>query len=70
MRDPDRIPRILAKLATYWRIYPDLRLGQLVSNLARQSTTTPFYTEDSPIEAELDREIRKATDRASRGDKP
>lgn len=33
MRDPERITDVLAELRTYWDRYPDLRLGQLVSNM-------------------------------------
>lgn len=32
MRDPDRIPVILARLEAVWERYPDLRLGQLLMN--------------------------------------
>jgi hypothetical protein len=34
MRDPDRIDPLLAQLAELWRLSPDLRLGQLLSNAA------------------------------------
>lgn len=33
-RDPNRIGPMLKALETYWRKNPDLRLGQLVSNMA------------------------------------
>jgi hypothetical protein len=33
MRDPDRIPMILAAVERRWRKDPDLRLGQLIGNL-------------------------------------
>jgi len=59
MRDPKRIDRILKKLETLWRIYPDMRLGQLVANC----TTHParivgyndvFNVEDDTLETRID----------------
>lgn len=32
MRDPQRIPEVLAKLGLYWQKHPDLRLGQILGN--------------------------------------
>lgn len=32
MRDPARIPLILAQIETLWRKHPDQRLGQIVAN--------------------------------------
>ena len=32
MRDPKRISQVLNELRKYWVKYPDLRLGQIVSN--------------------------------------
>lgn len=57
MRDPKRIDRILSKLATYWKMNPHLRLGQVVSDLcayAGQNKGIPkgpvFYLEDDELE--------------------
>jgi uncharacterized protein YihD (DUF1040 family) len=44
MRDPERIPEIITLLHAAWTAYPDLRLGQLISNIA--NTRDPFYVED------------------------
>lgn len=52
MRDPVRIDRIIAKLRAYWKLVPDCRLGQIVSNLA--GAKDPYYTEDDLIERNLD----------------
>lgn len=41
MRDPNRIPVIIAALGELWQKNPDLRLGQIISNASIQ-----FYTED------------------------
>jgi hypothetical protein len=34
MRDPARIPKVLAALQAYWDKHPDLRLGQIIVNLS------------------------------------
>lgn len=36
MRDPERINEILELLGKVWRESPDLRLGQLIVNAARE----------------------------------
>ena len=33
MRDPERIDTVLAEVRRIWVHYPDLRLGQLISNV-------------------------------------
>lgn len=43
MRDPKRIDRILFILREYWKTNPDLRLGQIVTNL----TTATHKMEDA-----------------------
>lgn len=35
MRDPNRIPIVMASLQKEWEKFPHLRLGQLLLNLAR-----------------------------------
>ncbi len=39
MRDPDRIPKILAEIESIWCKLPDMRLGQLVA-----CVTDDFFT--------------------------
>ncbi len=51
MRDPKRIPKLLGKLQAFWEKDPDMRLGQLVSNLAGDADV--FYVEDSKLERNL-----------------
>jgi uncharacterized protein YihD (DUF1040 family) len=46
MRDPTRIPRILARLQAVWEKHPDMRLGQLIVNAAG---VDPFYIEDEKL---------------------
>lgn len=65
MRDPTRIPRILALLAEYWQAHPDLRLGQIVTNATNEEAPGVFYFEDDEMEVELQhavmRDRRKGT---------
>lgn len=49
-RDPARIERLLGALRSYWQRHPDLRLGQIVWNMAGRD---PFYVEDDEVEAAL-----------------
>lgn len=41
MRDPKRIPKLLAQLGELWAEQPDLRLGQIIGN-----ASITYYTED------------------------
>ena len=36
-RDPERIPRVLQALGNYWLRFPDLRLCQILGNMANQT---------------------------------
>ena len=44
MRDPARIPVVIAALARLWAKQPDLRLYQLMENLGGD-----YYTEDTAL---------------------
>ena len=57
MRDPARIPRLLEALESYWILNPDLRLGQLIENLARARSEQVFFIEDSTLLAALKEEL-------------
>jgi uncharacterized protein YihD (DUF1040 family) len=52
MRDPQRIDRILNLIAVIWRREPDLRLGQLLVNIAGFDKD-PYYYEDDITEEKL-----------------
>lgn len=54
-RGPNRIGRIMPKLLEYWQKHPDLRFGQILSNLS--GGDNPFYIEDDVIEERLDTEL-------------
>lgn len=55
-RDPERIDRIIALLWTYWKLNPDLRLGQMVMNLSPTNGSgekITYHVEDHTLEQEL-----------------
>lgn len=66
MRDPARIPRILAKIAAIWRTFPDLRLTQLIQN-ALASNQDNYYVEDDKLEAALDDHLKQFNKEILRG---
>ena len=51
MRNPERIPEVLKELEEFWKQNPDLRLGQIISNLSYESmrNNDPFYMEDDDL---------------------
>lgn len=50
MRNPDRIGPMLKQLESYWRANPDLRLGQIISNMAASvGSKDCFFTEDDKM---------------------
>lgn len=55
MRDPDRIPKILAMIEELWKMYPDQRLMQLLTNTI--SGYDAFNLEDGQLRALLDGHI-------------
>lgn len=57
MRDPNRIPSMLAAVEAAWRRDPDMRLGQLIGNAAWAGgwrTTDLFLIEDDQMLAGLE----------------
>jgi hypothetical protein len=52
-RDPKRIDRMVGLLRQRWHEAPDLRLGQLVVNVAARSGVSAFYLEDYSMELHL-----------------
>lgn len=50
MRDPNRIPEIMALLQRGWQKVPQWRLGQLIENLKRYiGVDDLFYIEDDEM---------------------
>lgn len=60
MRDISRIEIILDKLKIYWLENPDLRLGQIISNLGCQirGDNDPFYIEDDLMLKAIEEELK------------
>jgi len=57
IRDPERIPKILAKIEKLWSKYPDMRLGQLILNcfsLHNGVTMGVYYMEDEDFVKKLE----------------
>lgn len=57
MRDPKRISNIETSIDRLWRLYPDWRLGQLLVNVAMESSwnnSDIFYLDDGALELALD----------------
>ena len=51
MRDPNRIPKVMALLEEGWKKVPDWRFGQLIENLKRYiGVQDLFYMEDDQLE--------------------
>jgi uncharacterized protein YihD (DUF1040 family) len=49
LRDPLRIPKILALLDEYWHLYPDMRLGQILENAASELKRPTYHMEDDEL---------------------
>lgn len=47
MRDPKRIDKVLAAVGEVWEKYPDMRLGQLLSNVYTDPTL--YFIEDDKL---------------------
>ena len=56
MRDPARIEKVLELVAAVWKEYPDMRLAQLIYNIANTSQPCPgvFYLEDEELVGRLE----------------
>lgn len=53
MRDPNRIRKVMANLEKLWNMYPDYRLGQLITNLGIN-----FFMEDDEIQKRISNYIK------------
>jgi hypothetical protein len=63
MRDPKRIDRILDKVKTLWKSYPDQRLLQLFDNyLTSQFDGDLFFVEDEETEKIIDMKLQQLED--------
>ena len=60
MREASRIERIVAKIGMLWLEEPDLRFGQLISNIfSRMGYNDMFYVEDDKLEEFLETLLQK-----------
>ena len=67
MRDPARIDEILELLGKVWHAEPDLRLGQLIYNVARErepKLLDIFSIEDGTLRKGLMRQLERASGQA------
>ncbi len=63
MRDPQRISEVLACVEELWRLHPDWRQGQLVSNVATWADPTRdvvWDLEDDQLVEEIHRHFLQA----------
>lgn len=49
MRDPKRIQQFCNRLARAWEMVPDLRFGQLITNVICEMQRDPFFMEDDEM---------------------
>jgi len=62
MRDPNRIPRIIAKFQQLWTLVPDWRMSQVFSNLKGAGRHPDiFFLEDGELEVLTDMLIKNYT---------
>ncbi len=64
MRDPNRITEVLEQIEKIWRLHPDWRLGQLLSNLAAWNNPTAreavWDIEDDVLITEIQKHITQS----------
>jgi hypothetical protein len=54
VRPPERIPKVLKTIREVWERFPDLRLGQLLTN-ATDMGDILYYVEDEELVEKLER---------------
>jgi len=59
MKNTKRIKRILTKVESIWKQYPDLRFYQLVSDILSDNKYSHYYTEDDVFENQLNEFIER-----------
>lgn len=60
MRDPERIPEVLAELERMWRLYPDWRLGQLLTNVADWAGQPVWDLEEDALVSQIRRHLAES----------
>jgi hypothetical protein len=60
MRDPERIPEIIALFQKAWELFPDQRFCQLIYNILRlEKDTDLYYVEDDHFRKALDKFLKE-----------
>lgn len=54
MRDINRIDPMLKRIGEIWKMYPDLRFGQLIENVSLEYNSALYYTEDEDLMRKLE----------------
>lgn len=52
--DTIRIPHTLARLERYWMKNPDLRLGQILGNIASEENVDSYFVDDATVARRLE----------------
>lgn len=52
--DTMRIPHTLARLERFWMKNPELRLGQIIGNIASETNTDSYFVDDATIARRLE----------------
>lgn len=60
MRDPKRIRKFCARLATAWEQLPDWRFGQLMVNALGTMGRDPFFPEDDEMIEYLEKYVENS----------
>jgi hypothetical protein len=55
--DTIRIPHTLARLERYWMKNPELRLGQILGNIASEEGVDSYFVEDATVARKLEEKV-------------
>ena len=58
-RPSSNIDDFMERLKLLWKKNPELRFGQLISNLTESGEKDIFYLEDSDLKIKIEKEIKK-----------
>lgn len=55
--DAMRIPHTLVRLERYWMKNPELRLGQILGNIAAEEGVDPYFVDDATVASKLEEAV-------------
>jgi len=55
--DTIRIPHTLARLERYWMKNPELRLGQILGNIASEEGVDSYFVDDATVARKLEEKV-------------